>query len=255
MSWRVSPSRVATVLTAIALSLTTLSLVGFYAKHVFGHDHILGFVPLFDIDEEANVPSWFSSVLLLICAGLLWAHARHAQESSDPHRRGWAGLAGIFLFASLDETAAIHERVGALLKGVRGLHPSLYFAWVVPAIALLIVFALVYARFVFALPKPTRVRFIVAGVLYVGGAVGIEMLGGNHASRYGMKTPGFGLLTHAEELCEMLGLVLFIYGLMRSAEERFAEIRVTIESTGVPATQAAARGSFRPRALSGAPPS
>jgi hypothetical protein len=39
------------------------------------------------------------------------------------------------------------------------------------------VLALLYFLFVWQLPRVTRARFIVAGLLFVGGALGFEMLG------------------------------------------------------------------------------
>ena len=48
--------------------------------------------------------------------------------------------------------------------------------WVIPALLAVTVFALVYLRFLFALPNRFRWLFILAAVLYVGGAAGLQML-------------------------------------------------------------------------------
>lgn len=51
--------------------------------------------------------------------------------------------------------------------------------------ALVLVFALAYARFFLGLPNKQRILFFVSGVLYVGGVLGWEMLNGFLASVYG----------------------------------------------------------------------
>jgi hypothetical protein len=59
------------------------------------------------MDEEANLPTWFSSSQFLIAA-----LACAALAASDAARRtAWGALGAVMLFFSLDEIAEIHERV------------------------------------------------------------------------------------------------------------------------------------------------
>ena len=62
-------------------------------------------------------------------------------------------------------------------------------------------------------PK-TRFLFILAGCIYVGGSLGMELVDGAWASRYGMDFFYF-VLTDLEELMEMVGLLIFIYALLK----------------------------------------
>jgi len=50
------------------------------------------------------------------------------------------------------------------------------------------VIGLAYLKFVWALPKRTRLHFIMAGVIFLTGALGVEMLGAREADLYGYDT-------------------------------------------------------------------
>ena len=73
---------------------------------------------------------------------------------------------------------------------------------------------MVYLRFVWKLPKEARNRFIVAGALYLAGALGVEMYGAREAELHGTATITYSVLYMIEELLEMLGVVLFVYALL-----------------------------------------
>jgi len=62
---------------------------------------------IFRLDEEANLPTWFSSSQFLI-AGLVCAALAFGEKR---RRTGWAVLAVLMVMFSLDEVAEIHERV------------------------------------------------------------------------------------------------------------------------------------------------
>jgi len=65
--------------------------------------HLLTELSLFDLDVEANLPSWYSSVKLLGVAIL------SAALASGEGRRVWALHALLFVGLSADEAASIHE--------------------------------------------------------------------------------------------------------------------------------------------------
>ena len=69
------------------------------------------------------------------------------------------------------------------------------------------------------LPDPTRLRLIIAGMVYVTGALGMELVGGWHWDTFGGgDTLGYGAITTVEELLEVTGLALLIYALVFHAE-------------------------------------
>jgi hypothetical protein len=171
-------------------------------------------VTLLSLSEEANVPTWYSSMLLFACAVALASIAGLVRASGAPMFKQWAVLSGVFGYMSLDETAQIHERLNSLhlLSNLRGVF---YFGWIIPASIVVLVVGVAYLPFVFRLPKPTRIRFIVAGVIYVGGALVMEMPLGAWATRHGENNLGYALIDGVEETMEMAGAALFLVALLR----------------------------------------
>lgn len=159
------------------------------------------------LSHEANVPTWFSSSLLLACAivaGLIAQQAVH-------WRRHWWGVAIVLGYVSLDEAAEIHEHLGGLI----GTHGILYFDWVIFAAAFLVVLAGLYFRFMFALPPATRNGLIIAAVIYVVGAAGMELPLGWYTERYGNDGLGYAMIDWCEETLEMIGATWALLVLLR----------------------------------------
>lgn len=70
----------------------------------------------------------------------------------------------------------IHETVGIVLREALGTSGILYFAWVIPATLLLMVFAALCLRFLVYLPADTRLLMVGAGMMR--GCVGVELFEG-----------------------------------------------------------------------------
>jgi hypothetical protein len=172
---------------------------------------------LFDVNSEDNVPSWFSSMLLMGCAvlaALLAALVRRAGGRDAGH---WAGLAAVLSLLSLDEVAALHERLGGPTAEVLGggsTRGALHFAWIVPGVVLALVVGLAFLGFVRRLPPGIRRLVVAAAAMYLTAAVGLESLGGIVLDAQGDRAL-YLLVTAAEEGLEMGGSVLLLYATMR----------------------------------------
>ena len=70
-----------------------------------------------------------------------------------------------------------------------------------------------FLRFWLRLESRIRALFFASAVLYVGGALGFELIEIYYIPHYGVDL-GFYMLSTAEESLEMLGVLLFIYALM-----------------------------------------
>ena len=196
---------------ALAISTAVVAALGIGAEivhYVAGvHSPI---VPLLSLSEEANVPTWYSSMLLFACALVLASITSVATSA----RKQWAVLAALFGYMSLDETAQIHERLNSLewLSSLKGVF---YFGWIIPAGIIVLIVGAAYLPFVFRLPPATRRRFIVAGVIYVGGALVMEMPLGVWSTKHGEDNLGYALIDAVEETMEMIGASLFLVALLR----------------------------------------
>lgn len=167
-----------------------------------------------DMDHEINVPTWFSSSLLLVCSLLLGTIALTKWSSGDRFSWHWALLALVFLLMSMDETANMHELLIVPIRRRLGLGGFLYFAWVIPGAIAVASMGLAYLKFLWNLDARTRWQFIYAGCVYVGGAMGMELVGGAMADWYGFESIRYITVMMAEEALEMLGLILFLTALL-----------------------------------------
>lgn len=203
-----------------------------YAREVFvaqyGLETVFKNLRHFDLDSEGTLATWFSSGLLLACAGLLAVIASLARRDADPDWRRWALLASIFVGLSLDEAVAFHEILITPLRNAFQLGGMLYFAWVIPAFFLVGGIGLYFSPFLLRLPMRHAIRFAVAGALFVGGALGMELVGGYFASHYGQQSLRYIVAAMAEETLEIAGAAIFLAALLAYLRERWGEWRITV---------------------------
>lgn len=167
------------------------------------------FVDTFSLSMERNVPTWFATCLLFACGALLFRIARATAEAHLAFVRHWRALGAIFLFMSLDEAIEIHEYLAYVVEG-RG---WLYFSWVVPAAVIVLVVGAAFARFLGHLEPVTRRRFVVAGIVYVSGALLCELPLGAWTERHGDDNLGYAFIDFVEETLELVGAGYFLVSL------------------------------------------
>lgn len=181
---------------------------------------------LFDLDAENTIAAWFSSVLLLVAAGLLSLIG--LTHTGARARRPWLGLSVLFVVLSADEAAAMHERLIEPLRGALGTAGgAFHFAWVIPGIVFVAVVGALYLPFLRRLPATTRNGFVLGGGLFVAGAIGLEMVMG---LLLGRGDPGIatGITSLAEETLELLGLGVFIAALLHHLRRHTPRLNVVI---------------------------
>lgn len=223
----IHPARTARLFGLIAVGLTLLSFAVQFVIYDTPYGDLPGLAKL-DAGWEESVPTYYSSVLLLAAAFLLGLIARARRMAGEPFARHWLALAVIFVALSTDEVVCFHEGLTVPVRNALHTGGALYYAWVVPAMGMLAALALVYSRFLLHLPRPVRRQFVLAAVIYVGGAVGLELAGGVLAAYSGEHTLAYGLLATAEEAFEMIGVVLFIRALLRYAGRDLSALRIQV---------------------------
>jgi hypothetical protein len=216
------------ILVILILTALSLNLISFVASEQFyraflehGADPIsLGIdlsngITTLNVNGEHNLPTWFSSSLLLLCAVVLAAITYAKNQLGERYVRHWGALSVIFACLSVDEAIGIHELANRSLRSLLQTSGLLYYAWVIPAAVLVLVFVVVFLRFVFYLPMRFRLLFVAAGAIYVGGGLGLEMVGAfvdySHGSQSSLL---YAAQTSVEEFLEMTGSALFLYSLM-----------------------------------------
>ena len=209
-----TPRQVSSVLLCVVMTLIGLSLAGQCSKYLLGHPRLKGFVPTFYVDYEPTVPTWYSSAALGLAATLLALIAVAKYRAIDRFRFHWWGLAALLFLLSADEIAMVHELPIDPLRETYGAGGLLYYTWVVPGMVLVGAVAVMYLRFFLSLPKRTQRLFLLAAGTFVAGAIGVEMLSGAWADRFGEENLAYVMIITVEEFLEMLGVVVLIRALL-----------------------------------------
>lgn len=170
---------------------------------------------LFNLNQEQNIPTFFSSLNLLFSAVLLLLIG-YMYKMEGASVAYWLGLALVFCFLSIDEAVSIHETMNGFARNNFGIGGLLYFGWVVPYGIGLMVLLYIFVPFLRALPKDISILFLMSGFIFSMGAIGFEMLGGLQKDINGQ---GGGKLYHitysVEEILEMLGVSFFNFSLVK----------------------------------------
>ncbi len=223
----VTPIKILKSLLSLITLLLFANILGLISRFYFGHDELYGLVDFFDFNTEKNIPTFYSSITLIIASILLLLIGSTHRRLNNPYVL-WVILSGIFLFLSIDEIASIHEQFNVPTRDLFGTSGILYFAWVIPYIIGLCVFLILYVKFLFSLPKKIMVLFLTSGAIFIFGAVGLEMLGGMQAEFHGNRGLLYSILYTWEELFEMIGVALFIYALLEYIKTEFEFFKISI---------------------------
>jgi len=221
-----SPGTVAWLLAAVFAGLVACGTAAEIALNVGGLRSAFGLVPLFNLSYEGNLPTWYASLLLLACAALLFLIGQLAASGRLPYRWHWRCLGLIFLYISIDEAVMIHESLNAPLRDALALGGIFYFAWVIPFALLLLVLFLAYLRFLLRLPRRFGALFVLAGAVYVGGALGTELPISAWYEVHGGDNLVYGLLNLGQESLEILGASIFCAALVGYLAAQFGTLRI-----------------------------
>lgn len=162
---------------------------------------------LFEVRGEQTVQSWFSVLILAAAAALAIVLGSRLRSAGSRMAWRWWGIGGALLFASMDEGVSIHE----LVDNPDAPAGATRYAWLLPAIPIVIALALWAFPAIRALPSMIGAMVLASGVIFVTGAAVMEFVGGFF---YGTDLV-YGGMAHIEETLEMLGVVLFIEAMLR----------------------------------------
>lgn len=212
-------------LLAIVGGLTLLHAAALVLDHGFGFDYVMGFSAFVDLDNERNLPTFAAVLMLLFGAGLAAVNAAAAPAASA-ERAGWWTVAAAFLFVALDEHFSFHEPLGYHLH--QRFDDLPLFAWVVPYGMGAALLGLVLLPWLARLDRPSRNGMLLAAGLFLGGAVGMELVSSQHidgldGGLQAAPTLTGELFATAEEVLELIGVTVFLYTLVK----RLSGLRIT----------------------------
>lgn len=213
----VSAQRAGTTLALIASVLILLHVGAMLAWYLdwLPVDEWL-YYSFFDLDEEEGLGTWFSAIILLLAGQLSWLQSRLAPSLA----LWWRVLAVGFHLLSLDEVAGFHETVNTVVEDTH---------WTTFGAILGGIVALGFIPFLFKLPVRTRWLCIAGGVIYLGGAVGVERGTLWYEEQDLLDTLAYNLWNTLEEGMEMLGIVIYIYALLGHAARETADTVFGVE--------------------------
>lgn len=197
------------------LIITEILLVAAYWIDILLGEPVHLLHGLFDLDGEANIPTWFSSGQLLAIAIILWIVAFYRRKPEKPSRAFLLTCGTGFLLLSADEVVQLHE-------GITGLLGSRYLDWMPTMLSdhktavflclgiSIVAFRIVYPDLRAAWTWSRRGCLVaLAGccVIMLGGCV-LESIG------YRFLQPGslaYKVEVSVEEFLEMLGASLILH--------------------------------------------
>lgn len=222
----VDPRRVGRVLAVVVAGLIATTFLAQLLRWK-GVDRLARF---FDSNVKVNIPTGYKVFALTAGALIILAIARLAKRSGDRWAREWHWLAGVVGFLALDETIYLHQSVSEILDDRDILPGSIHFSWILFYLPLAAIVVLILLRFIFALPSDTKRRFIAAGLLFGGGAGGIEIVKGKLADTYGETAMQFRLAAAFSDSLEEIGLAVLIVAALIELARRSRGVRFDVRS-------------------------
>ena len=232
------PKKILKILLGITIVLALLNVVALYLRffperyRVYSvlHEFALDiFIDRFSMNTEMNIPTYFSTLILLFASCLLFIIAKWKKAQKDRFRVHWAGLGWLLLLFSIDEFTAMHERFSKLFKAFPDFNGLFFFKWVIPGIIFIALFALLYFLFFLHLEGKYKLLFLISAILFFGGALGFEIIGGRYANYNDTRNFSFQMIATVEESLEMVGVSLLIYSLLDYMKGYFTQIKVDLE--------------------------
>ncbi len=202
----------------LAAAIAALDLLYFATQKLLrahpAHERLRDFASIFDLNAEANIPTWFSSAMWLWAAFLSFRLSRVVRREGGPRALAlqWGAVGLLCAFLSMDEAAEFHERAGDVLGDFlpRGM-PIYGWEWIGASFAALA--AIAFLPFIRSLSIEIAALMLFAGAIFLTGALGFETWGALLQRGYIGSFP-LGLswvqVIMLEETCEMAGTALFV---------------------------------------------
>lgn len=198
--------RTALVLSAAMLVLIVLHVIAMQANFndSLGLKDNWGFeywqIAVFDLDEEESFGTWFSAVILLYASILAFHAADLARSAAGSWYRWWIAAGLALASMSVDEVAGMHELLNTIYEDTQ---------WTIYGFFLFVAAGICFLPFLWHYRWRTSGLLFVAGIIYIGGAIGLEHFSGDEVNSL-----QYNMLTAVEEGLEMAGVICAIFAIL-----------------------------------------
>lgn len=213
-------------LSTIAIVLIVANSVMLFIYFSVENPDKFDFVQMVDLDQEANLPTLFSSIILSIAGFLFYLLSKSLVEAKATEKKYWVGLSLIFVFLAFDESAKIHETLGDYTEKFVETSGYLHYPWVISYSILVLILGFFYMRFFWNMKKKVFHSFMLAAFIFLSGAIGFELLGAKEASLHGTDTLLYCTYYTIEESLEMFGVIYLIWILLNLLSQRSVHLDI-----------------------------
>lgn len=206
---------VVSVVAAILIAASVLQDLRLYL--LLGGD-ISSKIWLLDPDSEESISTWLSILLAFYVALITYRCGADAMRSGARFGTHWFILSALFILVAFDDFAGLHEKMSSLLSNRSGPAGIFYNAWALPAGIISLAGLALFTPFVLSFAWRIALLMLLSAALFLGGAVGLEMIGGSVYEAMGPENLRYRALTNTEEALELAGLLLFTYAVLLQRE-------------------------------------
>ncbi|SHF43420.1 hypothetical protein SAMN05444274_105203 [Mariniphaga anaerophila] len=215
--------KISAIIRLLSLVAIVLQLISFSTRFIvcftdYTQVKGLGFlINMFYVGAERNIPTAFSAFILIVASALLFIITALKWKKPKSFYLIWLILSFGFFYLAMDEAMILHETILGQKDGIilgRQFSGFLRHAWIIPFLFTIPFLILLFFKFLMSLDKKTKNLFILSAALFVGGAVGIESVGGYIKDTIGTDNWWYYTEVAIEESFEMAGVILFIYSLL-----------------------------------------
>ena len=215
--------KVIRVLLVISVSFILLHVAGYFFEIHVGHTFGLF---IFDPNREQSIPKFYSSVVLLMCSGLLSIIAA-AKKGDILHSHLYLlGLAIIFFFFAIAKNSSIHEYLVAPIQTALNMSKFQIYVWLYGIMA--VMFPVLYLKFFLSLPRKAKILLAVGGITFMIGAFGFDLVVAYAGRLIDHQSVTYLGLAALEDILEMGGIIIFVYGLLLYMSLELKWVRVKI---------------------------
>jgi hypothetical protein len=198
------------ILYLVIVILLIGNLFVVHAETILGRHY--SFAWRFYFDRRLNFPFFFSLSLLLINLFLLYRIIR-IKTRSKPQAIFWITMGIAFLLFTVDEAFYIHQHFKMKTFGTIASYDRAswsHYLWVIPYFVIFGILMTLLFRYSSAITNKLKRDLLIAGLVFLLGAVGMEFAGTYYAIIRPRADVYLLLIKSAEGLLQMIGSVMFI---------------------------------------------